>query len=156
MMQNVLREKRLILWDRLLRGAQVSAEELDTSLTKLARDVSEEERAATVLLLAIAQLSASGTQSQRLKLLAVLRYYFSQIGSKDQSDVTMLGDWSDVGLIDLMGQRLSWPQAMRSVGRNEQNYTDLTRTKSLIKEQCRMEWLRIYGPSVPAELEKGR
>jgi len=156
MIQTVLREERLTVWDCLLRGIRVEPDELDTLLTKLAHAVSGEERAGTVLLVAVVRLSLSGTEPQRQKLLAILRYYFSHAGSRVVPENEIQEAWTDIGLSGVMGLQLNWAEAMRSVGRNGTNYTDLTRTKNLIRNQCRVEWLRMFGPSVPAELENGR
>jgi hypothetical protein len=153
---DVLREERLTVWDRLLRGEAVQVAQVRELVVRLAHDAPDDERAATVLLLAAVKLSSRGTSTSRRKLLAVLRYFFSQVGTADLSSASDATAVIDGGLLEIMGRKLSWPQAIRSVAGNERDYKALTRTKDLLRRECRVEWQSLFGSTPPVGLGKGR
>lgn len=156
MMQEILREDRLVVWDRLLRSGNVELEEVERLVTKLSRDTTEEEQLGSVLLLAVAKIATVERGATRRNLTAALRYWFSHTGTKDRPLTFVPRGLEDVGLVDLMGLYLTWPEAMRSVGGNPNDYSALKRLEQELREHCAKEWERVFGCSPPSVLTEGR
>jgi len=160
--EELFREDRLALWDRLIRGDVVEQAEIDQMVTTLAHDASPEERASCVLLLAAAKIAREGSKATRRNLTAALRYWFSYSGSKNRpSDLNICTDkkrsrWRDAGLIDFMGLYLSWPEAMCSVGGNPRDYSAFSKLKDNLKEKYAEEWERVFGSPAPFTFTHGR
>jgi len=148
----LLREDRLSIWDRLIRGEPVSMEECDELVGRLASDACPEEKSACMLLLASVRVSNERSEAMRRNLRAALRYWFSHSGSKDRPepfDPTVL---DGTGLESALGLYLSWPEAMESVGRTTVDYTALNRITELLRTRCAEEWKDRLGSSPPNEL----
>lgn len=156
MIQELLREDRLALWDRLIHGENVAQTELDQLVTKLAHDAPGEDRASCMLLLATANIASQGSRAMRRNLIAALRYWFSHTGSKIRPPDLDPRGLKDVGLIELMGLYLSWPEAMLSAGGNPDDYTALKRVEKKLKEKYEEEWERVFGSSAPFTFVRGR
>lgn len=160
MIQELLREDRLIFWDRLIQWEIVELKELDQLITKLAHDASAEEKASSVLLLAAALVARVERRAMRRNLVAALRYWFSHVGTKDRPP--QLKECEDFyrlnsgGLLDFMGLYLSWSEAMCSVGANPNDYSALKRLEKRLKQAYEKEWERLFGSSVPPIITHGR
>lgn len=144
MNQELLREDRLALWDRLIHGERVELKELDQLVTKLAHDASDEDRVSSVLLLAAAQIARVGRRAMRRNLVAALKYWFSHVGTKDRPSKVDSRKIENCGLIDIMGLYLTWPEASGTV-----DYTALKRIEECLKEKYMKEWERLFGSSAP-------
>jgi len=162
MMEKSLREDRLALWDRLIRGEAVERAEVERVVATLIPDASHEERVSCILLLAAARIACEGSRAMRRKLTAALRYWFSHTGSKNRpSDLDICkarerSKWRNAGLLDFMGLYISWPEAMCSVGGNPKYYTALTELKNNLKRKYIEEWERVFGSQAPSNFTHGR
>lgn len=151
--------ERLEFWDMLLRGAEVNPELLRSLASKAGRDAEEEEKASWVLLLAAAELMSTESLAGRRNLLAYLRYRFSQTAQpfrpKDFDPRRLEG----VGLERIVGLKLTWEEALLSVGRvirstKDIDYSALKRTEAKLKERSRQWWAELFGQP-PKVLEGG-
>lgn len=156
MIQELLREDRLIFWDRLIRGESIDAEELDQLVIKLAHDASAEERVGSVFLLAAAKIARVGRRAMRRNLIAGLRYWFSHVGTKDRPPGFNSQAIRDAGLTEIMGLYLNWREAMLSVGGNPNDYSALKRLEKRLKEEYKKEWKRVFGSQAPFTPPDGR
>lgn len=159
MIERLLREDRLAFWDFLIQGETVEREELDLLVTKLVHDASEEERVASILLIASSRIAIEESAAMRRNLVAALRYWFSRCGAEDRPARLDFASLRNAGLIDFMGLYLNWEEAMRTVGRNPKkriDYTALKRLEKKLKEHFVKEWERILGSSPPSILSEGR
>lgn len=155
MIQELLREDRLALWDRLIQGELIDQLELNQLVTKFVHAVPVEERIGCALLLAATNIASQESRAMRRNLVAALRYWFSHTGSKIRPpDLDPYG-LKDAGLIELMGLYLSWPEAMLSVGGNPDDYTALKRVERKLKEKYEEEWDRVFGSSAPLTFAHG-
>lgn len=162
MINGLLQEDRLALWDRLIHGDAVEQAEIDQMVTKLAHDASPEERAACVLLLAVAKIAREGSRAMRRNLTAALRYWFSYSGTKNRPPgLNICNDkrrsrWRDAGLIDFMGLYISWSEAMCSVRGNPKDYSAFNKVKNELEKKYVEEWKRVFGSPAPFTLTHGR
>jgi len=152
MSSSLLREDRLALWDRLLRGEPVRPEDCGQLVSQVSHDASPEERAGSILLLASIRIAEEANRAMRRNLRAALRYWFSHTGTKDRPPKLRLRDLSDAGLERVIGLYLSWPEAMESVGGNPKDYTALKRLESTLRARCANEWRERFGSTPPDEL----
>ena len=151
-----LREDRLAIWDRMIRGERIPSEESREIVGRFAHDTSSEERTGLVLQLASVELANEGSKATRTNLRAALRYWFSHTGTKDRSEHLNPRDLLDAGLEDVIGLYLSWPEAMESVGGKGTDYSALKRIERRLRAKCAEEWERQFGSSAPAELSERR
>jgi len=154
MTSDVTTEERMVLWDRLVRGEEVDAMEIGDLIPRLAHDASDDERSACVLLLASVHVASRERRAMRRNLCAALRYWFSQSGSEDRPDNVDPDSLRNVGLESIVGLRLRWPEAMRSVGANPNDYSALKRIEKRLREQCVIEWERLFNCAPPTELSE--
>lgn len=156
MIAGLLREDRLAVWDRLVRGEHVPSEDVSGFILRLSHDAPPEEKASCVLLLASLRIANEGRRAMRRNLRAALRYWFSHSGSNDRPVKLNPRDLQDAGLERLVGLYLSWPEAMKSVRGNPEDYTALKRVEKQLRAQCAVEWQEQFGSGVPAELSARR
>jgi len=156
MSSSPLREDRLALWDRLVRGEPVALEDCGELVTQVSHDASPEERAGSILLLGSIRIAAEANRATRRNLRAALRYWFSHTGTKDRPPKLLPRSLSDAGLEQLVGLYLSWPEAMESVGGNPKDYTALKRLESALRARCADEWRERFGSTPPDELLERR
>lgn len=153
MISKLLREDRLCFWDLLIQGAQVTRSEVNETVSKFVHDASSEEKASCVLLLAAAKISEESNPMRR-NLVAALRYWFSNVGTRNVSPefkaLLNKPKWRDMDLLTCMGLYLNWPQAACSVGGNPRDYTALTRLQNELRRRYFHEWEKLFGspPSI--------
>ena len=159
MIHRLLREDRLVFWDLLVRGNIVERGELDQFVTKLVHDASAEERVASILLIASSRIAIEESAAMRRNLVAALRYWFSRCGAEDRPTRLDFASLRKGGLLDFMGLRLNWEEALRTVGRNSKksiDYPALKRLEKKLKEYFAKEWEQILGSSPPSILSEER
>jgi len=153
---SLLREDRLMIWDRLIRGERIPPAQSQEIVSRLAHDASSEEKAGSVLLLASVGLANEGSRAMRRNLRAALRYWFSHTGTKDRPEHLNPRDLQDAGLDRVIGLYLNWPEAMKSVGGNGENYSALKQLERQLRARCADEWQRQFGSSAPSEMSARR
>ncbi|RLC72166.1 MAG: hypothetical protein DRI26_03550 [Chloroflexi bacterium] len=153
MQAELVREARLALWDRILRGEEPPSEEL-SYLKKAACDLSDEDKLSVVLLFAAAEIASRGGPSQR-HLIAALRYWFSQAGSAAAREHLDLEEISQGGLPECLGTHLRWPEAAQTIGISPNNYMALKRITESLRQECVRQWEKLFGGPVPLALLRG-
>jgi len=148
----VLRDERLVLWDRLIRGERVSRSELGNIVSRLVHDASDSERAGSVLLFAAVRFIESARPSSRWRLQAALWYWFSQNGTSDRPNGFRVKNLRDPGLADLSGLYLTWPEVMEAMGRNPKDYSALKRIETDLTSYVSEEWVTLFGTEAPGML----
>lgn len=156
-----LQEERLPFWDRLIRGEPVSRDEVDRTLSCLSHDAPDDERWATVLLLAAVRIATEGSRAMRKYLQAGLVYWFSQSEPLPNAGEGNARQLRSLGLVEVKGLQLSWPQALRAVGIRVSstvgiNYVALRRLEDALRERMEEEWKRVFGTEPPGILRSGR
>jgi len=151
----MLREDRLVFWDRLLRGERVDPVECRELMTRLAHEAPPEEKSGCILLVASVCLAREGNRAMQRNLRAALRYWFSHSGTKERPETFDPCELQDGGLETVVGLYLSWPEAMLSVGGNPDDYTAMKRLERRLRAKCVEEWERQFNTPAPDEI-RGR
>ena len=146
---SILRDERLAFWDRLVRGERIEQAELDALLSKLAHEASDEERAGTVLLCAVARCREEMRPASRWRLQAALWYWFSQTGTPDRPARFALRRLRGAGLADLAGLHLTWPEVMQAQGKNPNDYSPLKRIEKDLMRLVQEQWVALFGTEPP-------
>jgi len=149
MISGSLREERLALWDMLIRGETVSRADVSVVLLGLTHEASDAERAGSVLLLAAIRYLEASRPSSRWRLRAGLWYWFSHTGTHSRPDGFRLSRLKRSGLADLAGLFLTWPEVMKALGKNPNDYSALTRIQKELTELFGAEWKKLFGTSSP-------
>jgi|YelNatPaOPRAMG01_1025707.scaffolds.fasta_scaffold29520_3 hypothetical protein len=154
-----MNEERLVYWDLLLRGEEVDLSRLRALAAKTAVEAPEEEKAGWVLLLASVELVQTGSIADQRNLLAYLRYKFSQTDHPKRPKNFHPKDLEGAGLEKIVGIKLTWEEALISVGRTAKNekgvdYSAQKRIEAKLKELSRKWWGELFGP-LPKILEGG-
>lgn len=152
MIGTVLRDERLVHWDRLIRGERTARSELSELVSKLAHEATDSERAGSVLLLAANRFMESARPSSRWRLRAGLWYWFSQNGTHDRPKGFRVKQLAKAGLADLAGLYLTWPEVMEAMGKNPNDYTPLKRIEADLKTHFDEEWKSVFGNEAPAAI----
>ena len=138
-------EIRLVYWQRLLRGDPVEISDIDSQLLGLVREATTDERRAFVLLRACVELFNTGSDAARRNLRGTLIYWFSNVGSRDESS-TGTG-FTDIR--DLMGRHLTWAECIREVGGNPDAYSARSRTVEKLQNAAKESWKELFGEELP-------
>lgn len=149
----LVREDRLTVWDRLLRGEEIPSQEL-RFLQSVGRDIPDDEKPGVILLLAAVELMNSGTAAVRRNLTAALRYWFSHTGSKTDKTLISPGRLKEGGLMEFLGLHLTWPEAARTA-KADGSYAALKRIEKKLQEECKRQWESIFGNPAPWDLAGG-
>jgi hypothetical protein len=149
MTNTAFREERLAIWDALIRGETTSRLDTDALFLGLAHDASDSERSGSALLLAAIRYLETTRPSSRWRLRAALWYWFSRAGTHDRPARFRLPQLKQCGLADLAGLYLTWPEVMKAIGRNPNNYSVLQRIQTDLMDLFGEEWKRLFGTSPP-------
>lgn len=150
MISSILRDERLAFWDRLIRGERIEQAEFDGLISRLAHDASDDERAGTVLLFAVAQYREKMRPSSRWRLQAALWYWFSQTGTLDRPARFTPSRLRGAGLADLAGLHLTWPEVMKAQGKNPNDYSPLKRIEKDLMALVEEQWIALFGKQPPS------
>jgi len=156
MIAECLREERLAVWDGLIRGESVSESAVGTLIHELVHDAADSERAGTVLLFAAVRYSQMLRPANRWRLRAVLWYWFSQVGTHDRPKGFRMSQLRGCGLADLSGLYLTWPEVMKAMGRNPNDYSVLKRVEKDLTESVEEEWRRLFGETLVTQTAKSQ
>ncbi|MBE0636335.1 hypothetical protein IH601_10105 [Candidatus Bipolaricaulota bacterium] len=149
MTDDVLRDERLVIWDTLIRGEPVLRADVSSLILGLTHDAPDAERAGSVLLLAAIRYLETTRPSSRWRLRAALWYWFSQTGTRNRSGGFRLTQLKRCGLADLAGLCLTWPEVMKVMGRNPNDYSALARIQIDLTALFGEEWKNLFGTSPP-------
>ena len=147
---SILRDERLVFWDRIIRGERVVQAELRELLSRLAHDASDNERAGTVLLFAVVRYRETIRPASRWRLQAVLWYWFSQTGTRDRPGHFKVKSLRGAGLADLAGLYLTWPEVMKALGKKPTDYSPLKRAEKELMSLVDEQWVALFGSQPPS------
>lgn len=143
-LEQLVAERRLLFWNRLLADDVPCVDELDRELLTETRDGCTEERTAFVLLRACVLLGIKGSPATKRVMRTALFHWFSHVGSQEIADQEMSGgDATDA--LALMGRRLSWKEAAQLTGSNPDDYSAYHRFLKKLREECLVQWREVFG-----------